>query len=70
MEFIAPSASVSRVHANFIINDGHASAAELEQLIRHVQHTVERVHGVALETEVRIVGESGPAGAICDGDAR
>src|ERR1039457_4209710 len=63
-------AVVSEKHANCIINDGHASAAELEQLIRHVQHTVERVHGVALETEVRIVGESGPAGAICDGDAR
>jgi UDP-N-acetylmuramate dehydrogenase len=63
-------AVVSEKHANFIINEGHASAAELEQLIRHVQHTVERAHGVALETEVRIVGESGPAGAICNGDAR
>jgi UDP-N-acetylmuramate dehydrogenase len=50
-------AVVSEKHANFIINEGHASATELEQLIRHVQHTVERMHGIALEPEVRIVGE-------------
>jgi UDP-N-acetylmuramate dehydrogenase len=63
-------AVVSEKHANFIINEGHASASELEQLIRHVQQTVERVHGIALETEVRIVGEGGPAGTLEDGDAR
>ncbi|HTV52809.1 MAG TPA: UDP-N-acetylmuramate dehydrogenase [Steroidobacteraceae bacterium] len=50
-------ASVSVKHANFIINHGAASAADLERLIRHVQATVERVHGVHLEPEVRIVGE-------------
>jgi UDP-N-acetylmuramate dehydrogenase len=50
-------AVVSDKHANFIINLGQASASELEQLIRHVQATVQRVHGIALETEVRIIGE-------------
>ena len=54
-------AIVSEKHANFIINEGHATATELEQLIRHVQRTVERMHGVVLETEVRIVGEPGVA---------
>jgi len=49
-------ASVSEKHANFIINHGRASAAELEQLIGHVRDEVRRVHGVALDTEVRIVG--------------
>jgi UDP-N-acetylmuramate dehydrogenase len=62
-------AVVSDKHANFIINDGHASATELEQLIRHVQQTVARVHGVTHETEVRIVGESVAAGASADGVA-
>jgi len=57
-------AVVSEKHANFIINDGHASATELEQLIRHVQHTVERMHGIALEPEVRIVGEAVTASAL------
>lgn len=51
-------ASVSEKHANFIINHGEASAAEIERLIAHVRDTVERVHGVALKPEVRIVGVS------------
>jgi UDP-N-acetylmuramate dehydrogenase len=49
-------ASVSQKHANFIINHGTARAADLERLIEHVRSTVERVHGVALRPEVRIVG--------------
>jgi len=52
-------ARVSEMHANFIVNDGTASAADIEQLIRHVQQTVEQKHGVRLNTEVRIVGEVG-----------
>jgi UDP-N-acetylmuramate dehydrogenase len=54
-------AVVSEKHANFIINQAHASADQLEQLIRHVQQTVLHVHGVQLEPEVRIVGESAAA---------
>jgi UDP-N-acetylmuramate dehydrogenase len=50
-------ASVSDKHANFIINHGRATAADLERLIAHVRAEVERAHGVALEPEVRIVGE-------------
>jgi len=49
-------ATVSEKHANFIINHGQARAADIEELIAHVQHTVERVHGVLLNPEVRIVG--------------
>ncbi|HZF26000.1 MAG TPA: UDP-N-acetylmuramate dehydrogenase [Steroidobacteraceae bacterium] len=51
-------ASVSAKHANFLLNEGEATARDLEQLILHVQRTVERVHGVRLETEVRIMGEA------------
>ena len=51
-------AVVSTKHANFIINEGSASATELEQLILHVQATVQREHGVRLQPEVRIVGEA------------
>jgi UDP-N-acetylmuramate dehydrogenase len=49
-------ASVSQKHSNFIINHGNASAADLERLIRHVQETVERLHGVHLNPEVRVMG--------------
>jgi UDP-N-acetylmuramate dehydrogenase len=51
-------AVVSEKHANFIINEGAASAADVEALIRHLQATVEQQHGIRLQTEVRIVGEA------------
>ncbi len=50
-------AMVSEKHANFILNEGKATAADVEALLRHVQATVERVHGVRLVPEVRVVGE-------------
>ncbi|MCU0974829.1 MAG: UDP-N-acetylmuramate dehydrogenase [Steroidobacteraceae bacterium] len=50
-------AQVSAKHANFIVNLGQARAADLESVIRHVQETVERVHGIRLHPEVRIVGD-------------
>ena len=51
-------AVVSQLHANFILNEGSATARDLEQLILHVQATVEQVHGVRLVPEVRVVGEA------------
>jgi UDP-N-acetylmuramate dehydrogenase len=49
---------VSEKHANFIVNpDGAAAAGDIEWLIQHVQRTVLQRTGVALLTEVRIVGE-------------
>jgi UDP-N-acetylmuramate dehydrogenase len=51
-------ASVSEKHANFIINHGQAKAADIEDLIAHVQATVERLHGVLLTPEVRILGKN------------
>ncbi len=51
------SACVSEKHANFIINTGNATATEIEALVQLVAKTVERVHGVRLQTEVVVVGE-------------
>jgi UDP-N-acetylmuramate dehydrogenase len=50
-------AAVSDKHANFIVNEGAASARDLEELIELVQRTVEQKHGVRLAPEVRVVGE-------------
>lgn len=50
-------ACVSQLHANFIVNTGNASAAEIERLINKVQERVERAQGVRLELEVRVIGE-------------
>jgi len=56
-------ACVSEKHANFIVNTGDASAADIEALIVLVQQEVERVHGVSLHREVHIIGELVEAGA-------
>lgn len=53
-------AQVSEKHANFIINTGTATAADIETLLNQVQGCVEQAHGVRLEAEVRIVGEHLP----------
>jgi UDP-N-acetylmuramate dehydrogenase len=50
-------AVVSEKHANFILNDDHASANDIEQLIELVQRLVLEKCGIELRTEVRIVGE-------------
>jgi len=49
-------AIVSEKHANFIINNGKASASDIEKLINLVQKTVEQKQGVKLQSEVKIVG--------------
>lgn len=51
-------AQVSEKHANFIINTGSATAADIEALIRHVQQIVEQRSGIRLQTEVHIVGDA------------
>ena len=51
------AARVSGVHANFILNEGGASAAEVLELVEHVRAEVLKKQGVRLETEVQILGE-------------
>jgi UDP-N-acetylmuramate dehydrogenase len=49
-------ACVSEKHANFIVNTGNATAAEIEALIHYVQDKVEQQQGVVLQTEVCMIG--------------
>ncbi len=51
------AARVSDVHANFILNEGGATAAEVLALIEQVKSEVQKRHGVRLETEVQVIGE-------------
>jgi UDP-N-acetylmuramate dehydrogenase len=53
-------AQVSRKHANFIVNEGEASARDIESVLRHVHATVLEKTGVDLVPEVRIVGGEAP----------
>lgn len=50
-------AQISAKHCGFLINRGHATAAEIRQLIAHVQEQVEGKSGVRLETEVKFMGD-------------
>jgi UDP-N-acetylmuramate dehydrogenase len=49
-------AMVSEKHANFIINIKHASAADIEALILHVQQVVRVQTGIELIPEVKVYG--------------
>ena len=48
-------AKVSEIHANFIINDGKATAKEVATLIDLIKHTVFEDCGVLLEEEIRYI---------------
>ncbi|RNC72660.1 MAG: UDP-N-acetylmuramate dehydrogenase [Desulfuromonadales bacterium] len=50
-------AQVSEVHANFLINRGGATAADFLALVKRIKDVVRLKTGMALEEEVRIVGE-------------
>lgn len=50
-------AQVSEKHANFIVNRGRASAADVLGLMEIVRQTVLDARGVRLEPEIKIIGE-------------
>lgn len=50
-------AVVSQEHGNFIVNDGSAKANDILQLIDAIRERARAERGIALETEVQIVGE-------------
>jgi len=61
-------AHVSRLHCNFLINEGAATAADIETLGETVRERVRATSGVSLEWEIKRIGipedgERVPAGA-------
>lgn len=52
-------ARVSEKHANFILNDSHATSADIERLIAEVGATVLKQTGIQLIPEVCIIGRKG-----------
>ncbi len=55
--FSVGDAQVSEKHCGFVVNRGTASAADVVNLMNHIQQEVERRFGVVLEPEVRKLGE-------------
>ena len=50
-------ASISNKHCNFFVNNGNASATDIEKLINKVKKRVAEKTGVNLELEIKIIGE-------------
>ncbi len=51
-------AVVSDVHANFIINQGNATAADVLGLIEQMRERVKKEFGIDLDLEIRVIGEA------------
>ncbi len=49
-------AQISDVHANFIVNNGNATARDVASLIKLAQDKVREKHGIELQPEVRFLG--------------
>jgi UDP-N-acetylmuramate--L-alanine ligase/UDP-N-acetylenolpyruvoylglucosamine reductase len=51
------NAAVSSLHGNFLVNEGNATARDFLQLIEQIKRRARDERGIALDTEVQIVGE-------------
>jgi UDP-N-acetylmuramate dehydrogenase len=51
-------AAISEIHANFIVNTGGATGADVRELMRLVEARVYQETGIQLEREVRLLGGS------------
>ena len=49
-------ASVSTIHSNFIINNGEATALDIENLGINIINKVQEKFGITLEWEIKIIG--------------
>ncbi len=50
-------ASVSTIHSNFIINNGEATALDIENLGKKIIKQVQQKFGITLEWEIKIIGK-------------
>ncbi len=60
--FAVGPAHVSEMHCNFLINEGGATAAQIEELGETVRRRVKETSGIELEWEIKRIGV--PAGAV------
>jgi UDP-N-acetylmuramate dehydrogenase len=52
-------AEISPMHANYFVNTGDATAADVQALITRARDEVRKRFGIELETEVKLVGAQG-----------
>jgi UDP-N-acetylmuramate dehydrogenase len=58
--FRVGGAHVSEMHANFLINDGEATADDIERLGETVRARVKAASGIQLEWEIKRIGVPAP----------
>ena len=63
--FRVGAAEVSPMHANYFVNTGGATAADVRGLIVQVQRRVEQEFGAGLEPEVKVIGSRGEYLTTC-----
>jgi UDP-N-acetylmuramate dehydrogenase len=66
--FIVGGVQVSPMHANYFVNTGDATAADVMKLMGHVQRAVQDRCGVKLEPEVKLIGRRGEYLNSVDGE--
>jgi UDP-N-acetylmuramate dehydrogenase len=49
-------AKVSEKHCNFLINEGNATAADIEELGQAIRRQVKETSGITLEWEIKRLG--------------
>ena len=54
--FCIGGAEISRKHANFIVNKNNATAKDINDLINHIQDSIQNCYGIKLHTEVKRLG--------------
>ncbi|HEY6948123.1 MAG TPA: UDP-N-acetylmuramate dehydrogenase [Gemmatimonadales bacterium] len=57
--FRVGGAEISPMHANYFVNTGSATAADVVALIAHARRAVEERFGIRLETEVKLISATG-----------
>ncbi|MBN1402044.1 MAG: UDP-N-acetylmuramate dehydrogenase [Anaerolineae bacterium] len=60
-------ATVSRKHANFVLNTGTASASDVKRLIERIQRQVWEAFGQRLEPEIELVGDWPDLAGVAEG---
>jgi UDP-N-acetylmuramate dehydrogenase len=55
--FRVGDAQISHIHANILVNLGHATAADVRALIAHAQQAVREKFGYELEPEIGFIGQ-------------
>jgi len=62
--FRVGGAEVSPMHANYFVNTGGATAADVTGLMRHARRAVRERFGAELEPEVKLISTSGAYGVL------